>query len=129
MKVQLLGQARVVLEPQSYPLALDKRGALLAYLAYAGDWVLRDQLAFLFWPDSEDAKAKSNLRQLLKRTKELPYSTTLETEADRLRWHVESDVTKFKQASEKQEWVKAVALYQGHLLENFAPPDSEGFLA
>jgi DNA-binding SARP family transcriptional activator len=74
MKVQLLGQARVVLEQQSHPLGLDKRGALLAYLAYANEWVLRDQLAFLFWPDSEDAKAKINLRQLLKRTKELTAS-------------------------------------------------------
>jgi DNA-binding SARP family transcriptional activator len=70
---------RVLLSNQSYSLARDKRGALLAYLAYADDWVLCDQLAFLFWPDSEDAKAKSNLRQLLKRTKELSYSNTLET--------------------------------------------------
>jgi hypothetical protein len=38
------GQTKVDLAP-------DKRYRLLAYLAYAADWVGRDRLAYLFWPE------------------------------------------------------------------------------
>src|SRR5215467_1733203 len=40
--------------------------ALFAYLAlHAGRLQSREQLAFLFWPDSTEAQARTNLRQLL----------------------------------------------------------------
>src|SRR6476659_7569268 len=40
--------------------------ALLAYLAlHTGVLQSREHLAFLFWPDSTEAQARTNLRQLL----------------------------------------------------------------
>src|SRR5262245_37682353 len=40
--------------------------ALFAYLAlHAGVLQSREHLAFLFWPDSTEAQARTNLRQLL----------------------------------------------------------------
>ncbi|MFA7460079.1 MAG: AAA family ATPase [Trueperaceae bacterium] len=94
----------------------DLRGALLAYLAYADDWLPREQVAFMFWPDTDEAGARRNLRQLLNRTKSLKLTTALEVESTQLRWPVSSDVAQLRRAVGRQQWDQVIALYSGDLL-------------
>lgn len=110
-------------------LPLDLRGALLAYLAYAGGWVVREQVAFLLWPDTDEAGARRNLRQLINRTKALPLSTPLEIEAARLRWPVGSDVAELRRAVGRQQWARVAALYRGDLLAGRPMGANPGFNA
>jgi DNA-binding SARP family transcriptional activator len=91
--VQLLGRARAQVGRAWLEFAPDKRYRLLAYLAYGGDWVSRDRLAYLFWPDTSTRAARQSLRQLLKRVRQLDWlaEVGLEAEAQRLRWQVRTD--------------------------------------
>lgn len=107
-------------------MPLDKRSALLAYLSVQQGWVSRDQLAFLFWPNTDNHTARANLRQLFKRCRQLPSSEVLETTREQARWVVSSDVAAFKEALAKQDWFAALSLYQGHLLESFYLRDDAG---
>src|SRR5512142_1228585 len=63
--------------------------ALLAYLLlHRGAPQLRQQLAFLFWPDTTEAQAHTNLRQLLHELRQrLPeVDTFLEVTDKTVRW-------------------------------------------
>ena len=71
--VHLLGSAKLNLEPDSVPFLSDKRFLLLAFLACKHDWVPRDQLAFLFWDDTDSVSARKNLRHLLSRVRGLEF--------------------------------------------------------
>lgn len=128
--VRLLGGAGAEYGGRSVVFVPDKRYLLLAYLAYRGDWVGRDQLAFLFWPDSSPPEARTKLRHLLSRTRALEF-TRLESEEELVRWLVESDVAQFQQALGQGDWEGAVRLYRGRLLEGLSPnlPDYEEWLA
>lgn len=120
--VRLLGEAA-----GSERLPLDLRGALLAYLAYADAWLPREQLAFLFWPDTDEAGARRNLRQLLNRTKALELAQPLEFEPSRLRWPVDSDVAELRRAVGRQQWDQVVQLYRGDLLADRPLEVNAGF--
>ncbi|HEX7002568.1 MAG TPA: AAA family ATPase [Trueperaceae bacterium] len=111
--VNLLGRAQV----GGHPLLSDKRAALLAHLAYVGEWIGRSQLAGLFWPDIRESEARRNLRQLLLRAQALPYVEGLEVEPERVRWAAESDVKAFRDAVVAGEWATARCVYRGPLLE------------
>ena len=67
VRVQLLGASRAALGGEEVAFAPDMRFRSLAYLAYRGDWVGREELAYLFWADTAPGTARHNLRQLLKR--------------------------------------------------------------
>ena len=124
---QLLGmpQFRVNETWQAPPLS--KKGALLFYLAYSGDWLSRDELLYIFYPDSAEKPARANLRQLLTSLRKLPYSQGLEIEDTRVRFQIETDVASFKKAISEENWVKVLELYQGELLHGFNPPDFTEF--
>src|SRR5690606_24927082 len=101
--VRLLGAGAAVGSGRpAADLPPDKRGALLAYLAYDGGWLPRERVAFLFWPDTDEASARRNLRQLLNRVKALTLAAPLEVESRRLRWAVPTDVAAFRQAYARQ---------------------------
>src|SRR5215467_5546303 len=67
VRVQLLGAFTVALGGVSVDgLTSARLQSLLAFLAFHHDKShLRQHLAFLFWPDSSEAQARNNLRQLL----------------------------------------------------------------
>ena len=106
--VHLLGGAELELDGDRHPLPRDKRGALLVVLAESGDWIDRERLAFLFWPDRSDGEARRNLRQLLRRLKGLPHAAGVEVGREQLRWRVESDVAAFRAALEADDWRGAI---------------------
>lgn len=129
LRLRLLGRPQVFDGERWFEAPLDKRFALLAYLAYAEDWVEREKLAYLFWSDVHDAKAKVDLRSLIHRTKALNFAANLATQPGSLRWHADNDVQSFRQAVERGEWAAAVALYTGSLLQGLHIHDSPEFSA
>jgi hypothetical protein len=76
--VRLLGRASIRVGDQAWEPAADRRSALPYYLATTGAWVPRDDLLYLFWPDSEEEKGRSNLRQLLVTIRGLPFVEGIE---------------------------------------------------
>lgn len=90
--VRLLGTAQVSTGPVTYELEPGRRAAVLLFLAYRKDWVTRDELLYLFWPDAEEHRARTNLRQVVRSLKAFPYTTELEVERTRLRWLVRTDL-------------------------------------
>ncbi|MDQ3458928.1 MAG: tetratricopeptide repeat protein [Deinococcota bacterium] len=123
-----MGRPRVQFGRTRLDFAPDKRYGLLAYLAYAADWIGRDRLAYLFWPDSDNQRALKNLSQLLKRVRALDWPR-LEADRYRLRWPVRTDVADFKRASERGDWDEAVALYGGPLLADMDGGESSELAA
>jgi DNA-binding SARP family transcriptional activator len=67
LHVQLLGDFRLVHNGAPITNVRSQRQqSLLAYLAMHGSAPQsRQQLAFLFWPDSSEAQSRTNLRNLL----------------------------------------------------------------
>jgi DNA-binding SARP family transcriptional activator len=124
---RLLGVPQFRLENTWYDLPSTKASALLFYLAYQGEWVSRDELLYLFYPDSAEKPARDNLRQLLTSLRRLPYSQGLDIEETRLRWPTETDVVSFNKAIHEEKWSKALELYKGELLHGFQPHDLSEF--
>jgi predicted ATPase/DNA-binding SARP family transcriptional activator/uncharacterized protein HemY len=126
-KVRLLGAARAESETGLIYFLPDKRYQLLAYLAYKGEWVSRDELAYLFWSETDNENARHNLRQLIKRLKVLSPPEGLEIERERLRWQVPSDAASFKQALLEKRGAEALQLYEGSFLQGLESDDPDEF--
>lgn len=129
MRLHLLGKLRVStggswLEPRP-----NKPLCLLSYAAYHEGWVGREDLSFLFWPDTSERSAQQNLRRLIHRAKEFEFTKGFEVETTRLRWSVDTDIKAFKQAVAEQNWAETIALYAGSFLEEVELADSPGYTA
>ena len=115
-RLKLLGKPRLLVEQEWRHLPVEKPLLLLFLLAFEGNWVERGRLAFLFYADSDETTARNNLRRLLARARDLPFTERLEIERQRVRWPVATDVTAFVDAVQALDWARAVELYQGRLL-------------
>mgnify|MGYP001381097666 CR=1 FL=1 len=126
-----MGHARIRLlgrfEAGGTSLPSGKRSQLLAYLACAGDWVSRERLADLFWPDVDAGASRRNLRQLVSRVRQLNGAKGLELEKERIRWSVDCDVALLREAARRDDWRTVAALYGGDLLAGHEPDGSGGF--
>lgn len=125
--VRLLGSPSIRVGGEWGDAPLDKRMALLIYLACSDTWVSRERLSYLFWPDTRTSKARINLRQLLARTKTLPFAAGLEADDKRLRWAVGADVVDFRRAINERDWSTAAGLYRGELAAGLQLEDSGEF--
>ncbi len=90
---------------------------LSAYLASQEDWVSRDALLSLFWPDEEEKTARHNLSQLLYQSKQQKWAKGLETERSRAKWQIMTDVHVFREAFAEGNWQEAIDVYSGPFLE------------
>src|SRR5436190_21303573 len=91
-------------------LTTNRLQALLAYLAlHTGVLQSREHLAFLFWPDSTEAQARTNLRQLLHHLRSaLPEGGQfIETESQTILWRATGefaiDVCDFENAAARAQ--------------------------
>jgi predicted ATPase/DNA-binding SARP family transcriptional activator len=125
--LRLLGTPGLGPDGERLVLAPGKRSALLYFLACDGGWVSRDRLIGLFWPDTPDAMAKSNLRKLLSTLRSAPHALGLEIDAARVRWPIDTDLRHFRQAFADGAFDRAVELYGGELLSGFHPRDVPEF--
>jgi DNA-binding SARP family transcriptional activator len=137
-RIELLGGFRITTKGVPVTAVNTSRmQALLAYLLLnAGSTVSRQQLAFLFWPDSSEPQARTNLRQLLHHFRSAwPASEDcIESDAQVVRWRTEEpfsfDVSEFEAAlvpadeahrredgsTERRALLGCVDLYRGDLL-------------
>ena len=97
--------------------------SLLAYLVIQRHSPLpRRQIAFLFWPDSSEAQARTNLRNLLHLLHEaLPESDNyLSIDGQMIQWRSDSDfvldVAEFEEKLASGNFSEAASLYAGDLL-------------
>ncbi len=140
LRVHLLGGFRLEAEGEAPPAIVQPRlQFLLAYLLLHRDQpISRQQLAFAFWPDTSDAQARNNLRNLLHRLREtLPESERwIILDRQTIRWRSDpacsSDVAEFeaalaqaqqaheegKRGPEIEALANAVALHAGDLLSD-----------
>ena len=127
VKVFLLGAPRVQHGQRIRLLKPEKALWLLTLLAAQDRWVSREEIAGLMWPDSEPSKARHSLRQLLQRVQSLRWSTTLDIEADRLRWRGGSDLHEFRRCLRAGLWEEALVNHRGMLLQGLHPADLEEY--
>jgi predicted ATPase/DNA-binding SARP family transcriptional activator len=126
-RLQLLGTAKLLLTDTEIAFADDKRFGLLAYLAHKADWVTREQLADLFFGDSDSSTARKNLRHLIARTRSLAWLSGFETQLDYVRWLVPTDTQLFRQAVRDSDWRTALEVYSGAFLQTIQASESPGF--
>jgi len=119
----LLDEPHVRLEGGRLELAPSRPAQLLVYLGYRGEWVSREALAGLFWPESPEEEARHNLRVNLHRAKALPWSEGLEVERERVRLCVETDVAQFREALGRGDWQAAAKLHRRPFLQDFPLQD------
>jgi predicted ATPase/DNA-binding SARP family transcriptional activator len=108
--VQLMGRAGADAGAGRIDFVPERRYQLLAYLAYARDWVDRDRLAHLFWSNVPTATARGNLRSLIDRARDLPCASGLEADRHRVRWLVRTDVESLEAALADAEAGRAEAV-------------------
>ena len=95
----------------------ERRFQLLALLALrAGEWVARDWIATLLWPERSNVQARSNLRHVVFKARELPAGAGLEANDHALRWDVATDLYRFDAALRARRPYDAIALRRGELL-------------
>lgn len=120
----LLGPVALRSAGTAVPFRPQRPHQLLAVLALrGGEWVDRDWLAGLFWPDHELAQARRNLRKVIFKARELSAVAPLEATDGALRWGVASDVQDFRQALRERRLADAVALLGAAPLHGLHDPD------
>ena len=112
---------------RDFPFVAERPCQLLANLAVRGDWVARDQLAALFWPDKGNDAARRNLRRVLHGARHLAFANGIETRGDLVRWSIATDVHEFEQALRDDRLAEAVALVRGPLCDAIESPDCGDF--
>ena len=128
LDVRFCGEFRLTYGREDLTAAFPPRlQALLAFLLLHGPGPLpRDQIAFRFWPDVPEKKARNNLRQLLYRLRQaLPHAERfLTTEGATVHWRPQApasvDAHRFETglaaATTVSELEEALAHYGGPLL-------------
>jgi WD40 repeat protein/DNA-binding SARP family transcriptional activator len=129
LRIQLLGGFDLSYQGTSLTGAISERlQSLLAYLALNRQTAQsRQQLAFLFWPDSPDAQARTNLRRVIHELRQvLPTIDEFITIGTKtLQWRLDApftlDVMEFEQAALEDSVTslkRAADLYREKLLPN-----------
>lgn len=127
LHIRLLGGFTLMVEERSIVLNGVRLQSLLAYLLlHQQSLQSRQHLAFLFWPDTDEIQALSNLRNLLyKLRRALPeIDHFIEADAQMIQWRSDLpftlDVTRFEMLAAHEDSVpdleEAAVLYQGDLL-------------
>jgi DNA-binding SARP family transcriptional activator/predicted ATPase len=123
LHIELLGGFRILRGGQVVSgVGTTRLQSLVAYLVlHAGTPIGRQQLAFLFWPDSHEAQARTNLRQLLHNLRAALPALDLYLHSDQqtLCWRPDAstaDATLFEQALDRGDHEEAARLYRGDLL-------------
>lgn len=139
LRVELLGHFRLSFKGRAITGLSPRHQSLLAYLILnQHNPQLRTQIAFLFWPDSSDEQALTNLRRELHQLRHhLPQAEDfLVIDRRQLQWragpHFSLDVADFQSAvhlGSRAALEKAVKLYRGDLLpscyEDWIVPERE----
>jgi DNA-binding SARP family transcriptional activator len=129
VRIQLFGGFDLSCDGTSLAGAISERlQSLLAYLLLHRDAAQsRQHLAFLFWPDSPDSQARTNLRRVIHELRQvLPtVEQLIAIDTKTLQWRSDApftlDVMQFEQAiaaGDRISLQRAADLYRGKLLPN-----------
>ncbi len=129
MQLKLLGAATIFDNGIQETLPLARPAWLLLYLALRADWVARDELACLFRPEDDEETARNALRLIFHRAKQFSWAQTLEIETKRAKFLIQTDVQEFVTHCTNKNWLEALALYKGSLVEGYIPPNLIGLEA
>jgi predicted ATPase/DNA-binding SARP family transcriptional activator/Tfp pilus assembly protein PilF len=101
-------------------------GGIIAFLAFQADWVGRDRLLALLWPEAGTAEAQHSLRTNLLRVRQLlgewGLPAALEAERRRVRLLLPTDVAELQRALAAAEPDRALALHLRPLLDGMSFP-------
>ena len=128
-RIRLFGSPKLEWNGSVTDLTLDRPTSLAYFLLLRADWVQRIELAYLYYPDSDESTGLSNLRKLIHRLKLQPWAVSLEADQTRLRLELPSDVADFHEAFKNKNFAWAVKLYGGVFLEGVNFPELIGFEA
>ena len=112
-RLLLLGPAAWQTGARLLPFAPERAYQVLAWLGHHGEWVGRERLAALLWPDHDAASARRNLRKVLYRTRGLEGLPAVQERGSMLRWEVPCDVREFEIAADAGQWARAATLWRG----------------
>jgi predicted ATPase/DNA-binding SARP family transcriptional activator len=106
------------------PFGRERRHQLLALLALSeGQWVSRDHIGSLLWPDHTTAQARGNLRKVVFMARAVPGVARLDATDDALRWQVATDLQAFRKDVHTDRGSPAtLALRRGRLLQGMDDP-------
>lgn len=127
--VRLLGRPGIRDGTRASEPPAGKTTALLYHLAYRRDWVTREELLGLLYPETDEPRARQNLRALVAKVRRSRWAGGVAIEAGRLRWDVPTDVEAFETALEERRLSAAVELYRGPLLAGFVLARGEAYQA
>ncbi|MBK9572329.1 MAG: tetratricopeptide repeat protein [Rhodoferax sp.] len=114
----LLGRSEWVGGAEPMVFLPERRFQLLALLALrSGEWVARDWIATLLWPERSNVQARGNLRHVVFKARELAAGAGIEANDHALRWTVATDLHRFEAALQARRPHDAIALRRGELLE------------
>lgn len=122
--LRLLGSPRRDTEAGSVELPPGQATHLASFLALRGDWVTRDEIVAMFWPEVDRRRGRHNLAQLLYAVRRSGWGNDIEVSPQRVRWPVPTDVAEFRRAASDGAWEESTQLYGGDLLEGVASPSS-----
>jgi DNA-binding SARP family transcriptional activator len=130
LRLRLLGPPRLEVEDGSLTdLPVDRPASLAYYLMGRGDWVRREELAYLYNPDADETLAFGNLRKLIHRLRQHDWAAPLKVDQTRLRLILESDVQDFRRLLAQKQLAQALEVYSGTFLEGVNFPDLNGYEA
>ena len=125
LSVRLLGGFAVSSEEGPVPIESPRTQSLLAHLVLQhGAEQPRERLAYLFWPDSEESQARTNMRQALHRLRQALPDPDLYLKVDKttVAWRVDAptslDVAEFERLADSEDpeaLARAIELYAGEL--------------
>ncbi|MEJ2292304.1 MAG: BTAD domain-containing putative transcriptional regulator [Deinococcales bacterium] len=125
--VQMLGRPSIARNADARELPVGKTTALLYYLAYHRDWVDRESVMALLYPETEERLARQNLRALLAAVRRVPEAHSVEIQPTRLRWSAATDVAAFLEALAEGRPAAALESYGGPFLDGFVLAASNAF--
>lgn len=123
LDIRLFGHATITID--GVPVKFAKRSTTLAMIAYLvlkrGQPVSRDALAYLMFPEADEATALSELRRYLYRANKSLATPWIVVDAETVRWNAQGgafvDVLEFDRLSaDPQGQERAIELYAGDLL-------------
>lgn len=125
-RLHLFGTPRLVGDGGQVDLPSQLPSALLLVLALNGDWVTREWLSTLVWPDAAAPAAQHNLRVNLHRLRALLQPLGLDARVQqqrrRLRLDLASDLGAFRSAVERRDPATALRWHTGPALQNLVLP-------
>jgi DNA-binding SARP family transcriptional activator len=128
LEVSLFGKPTVRVNALEVSLSTRKALGLVGYLALEGA-TSRAKLADLLWGELDDSASRTNLRQELRRIRATTLEDHLLVEGDQLKLKspLETDVTKFQNAINAEQFEAALEYCKGVFLEGTEWHNAPGF--